>query len=84
MITAEDIKNLVKDGERLHLETKACKDRLPRDLWETYSAFANTRGGAILLGATENKDKPLDKRFEFTGVTDAYKVITDFFNIVNN
>ncbi len=84
MITAEDIKKLIKEGEGLHLEVKSCKDKLPRDVWETYSAFANTRGGVILLGVTEHKDKPFDQRFEFTGVSDSYKVITDFFNIVNN
>ncbi len=84
MITAEDIKMLIKEGEGLHLEVKACKDKLPKDVWETYSAFANTRGGVILLGVTEHKDKPFDQRFEFTGVSDSYKVITDFFNIVNN
>ncbi|MDE5585616.1 MAG: ATP-binding protein [Muribaculaceae bacterium] len=84
MITAEEIKHIIKEGEGLHLEMKACKDKLPKDLWETYSAFANTRGGVILLGVTEHKDKPMDERFEFSGVSDYYKVITDFFNIVNN
>lgn len=38
----------------------------------------------ILLGVTEHKGRPLNERFEFTGVKDYYKVITDFFNIVNN
>ena len=33
---------------------------------------------------TEHKDRPLDDRFEFSGVSDYYKIITDFFNIVNN
>lgn len=84
MVTAKEIKNLIKNGEGLHLETKACKDRLPKDIWETYSAFANTRGGVILLGVTEHKDRPLEERFEFSGVSDSYKVITDFFNLVNN
>ncbi|MDE6195202.1 MAG: ATP-binding protein [Muribaculaceae bacterium] len=84
MVTAEEIKNLLKLGDGLHLEAKTCRDKLPKDVRETYSAFANTRGGVILLGVTEHKDRPLDDRFEFSGVSDYYKIITDFFNIVNN
>lgn len=63
---------------------KSCKDTIPRSVWETYSSFANTRGGVILLGITENKEQNGDSRFEITGVEDSYKVETDFWNIVNN
>lgn len=63
---------------------KKCSDKLPRSIWETYSAFANTRGGIILLGVTEHKDRTADARFEITGVSDPYKIETDFFNILNN
>ena len=85
MVTANDIYELMKQGEGLHVEMKACSDSLPRSVWETYSAFANTRGGMIILGISEDKTIPLGKdRFRITGVADVNKVITDFFNILNN
>lgn len=32
----------------------------------------------------EHKDKPVEERFEVTGVEDANKVVTDFFNQLYN
>ncbi len=84
MIQAADIIRLIKEGEGFQLEMKACSTTLPSAVWETYSAFANSRGGVILLGVTEQKTPSVPKRFEVTGVSDANKVVTDFFNTLNN
>lgn len=83
-ITPNDIYNLIHKGESTSVEIKKCSDSVPRSVWETYSAFANTRGGVILLGVTEHKDRPLESRFEITGVSDSEKIETDFFNMLNN
>lgn len=84
MIQATDIIRLIREGEGFQLEMKACGASLPSSVWETYSAFANSRGGVILLGVTEHKAASGSGRFEVTGVADANKVVTDFFNMLNN
>ena len=41
-------------GERVTLECKRAKAEVPKSVWQTYSAFANTIGGLILLGVDED------------------------------
>lgn len=85
MITSDDIKRLMLQGEGLNLEMKKCKkNSLPANLWETYSAFANTRGGVILLGIDEDKSKQQPDRFSIVGVGDSDKLVTDLFNMLHN
>lgn len=66
--------------ENNRLEVKEAKGGLPKSLWETYSAFANTSGGVILLGVTED----LDGSLRAVGVKDAAKLLDDFWNVAWN
>lgn len=65
--------------EGVDVEYKGAKGGLPRDLWETYSAFANTDGGTLWLGITQRNGK-----LDVHGVTDAEKLVADFWNTLNN
>jgi predicted HTH transcriptional regulator len=49
------IKEALLKGERVTLECKKAKSEVPKELWNTYSAFANTIGGLILLGIEEHR-----------------------------
>jgi len=74
-----DIKKLLQNGERLTLEAKLAKTKVPKSVWMSYSAFANTMGGTILLGVSEDlKEKDLAKRFRIEGVDDAERIQKDF------
>ena len=81
----DTIKALLQQGERISLECKKAENKLPNSLWESYSAFANTYGGTILLGIIENlKEQDRTKRFAIFGVQDAEKMRRDLWNMLNN
>lgn len=79
--TLADIETL---AETVELECKLAAGRdgtgqLPKDFWPTYSAFANTHGGVILLGVKEES-----RRFTLTGISESKRIITDMFSLLNN
>lgn len=63
-------------------EVKKAKGGLPKDMWETYSAYANTYGGVIILGVKELDDK----HWQTTGLkaTDKEKLLDDLWNLLHN
>ena len=84
-IDEKTIKTALLKGERVTLECKKAQSNVPIDMWKTYSAFANTYGGLILLGVHEDlKEKDVTKRFAIIGVDDAEKIRKDIWNVVNN
>jgi ATP-dependent DNA helicase RecG len=65
--------------EGADVEYKSAAGGLPRSLWETYSAFANTGGGTIWLGVAQ---KP--GRLEVQGVEQPEKLVSDLWNLLHN
>jgi len=71
--------------EDVDLEAKSAlgedgKGALPKDIFESYSAFANTDGGFIYLGVKELKDHS----FEAHGIENPDPMLDDLWNQLNN
>ncbi len=75
-----DFMNIEKYRENNRIEAKRALGGLPNSIWETYSAFANTIGGVILLGVEELNDKSLHA----IKLPDPEMLVEDFWNTVNN
>ena len=76
---SEEIKKLVAKRENAAVEFKRARGGVPADFWPSYSAFANTDGGTIILGIREK-----DGKREIEGLPDVEKTVTDIWNAVNN
>lgn len=76
---------LLRYGEDIHLECKKAESTLPGSIWESYSSFANTEGGIILIGVEEHlRETDPDKRFTFVSVRNPEQRIKDVWNTVNS
>lgn len=75
-----DFQHLEKYKENNRIEAKKALGGLPNSIWETYSAFANTLGGIILLGVVETADKTL----EAIELPNPARLLKEFWDLVNN
>ena len=79
-MTKFDISALGEYKEGNRVEAKKAGGGIPGSMWETYSSFANTDGGIIVLGVEEMNDG----RLVPVGVKDPDKMVKEIWNAVNN
>lgn len=79
--TIDKLKALTLQGETTEVEFKSARGGLPASMWETYSAFANTNGGVIVLGVQEKNGI-----FSLDGLTEetVSRYIKNFWDCVHN
>ena len=70
-----DFANLEIYRENNRIEAKKAQGGLPHSIWETYSAFANSFGGILLLGVVEGADK----RFVSVPLPSPVRLFSDFW-----
>lgn len=81
----QELKQLIYLGEKVDIECKKAESNMPRSVYESYSAFANTKGGYIVLGVDENKKKTKpEERFIMQGIENPSKQLEDFWNTINS
>lgn len=74
----EELMEKLNSPEWMDLEFKASVAGLPKSAYETACAFANTKGGHIILGVQEKNDE-----YVIVGVSNVDKVQNDFISTLN-
>lgn len=85
MFLIDSLDDILALKEGIEIECKLAQGRygkgtLPKDFWETYSAFANTTGGDVFLGLKEKTQG----YFELAGIKEPQKVIDELWTNLNN
>lgn len=79
LLNREQLLEVIQLGEDQDVEFKAAQGGLPKSLWETVSAFANTESGIIILGVVERDDE-----FVIEGIQRPKTLIKSFWDAHNN
>ena len=72
-MTREDLISQLSDIEWEDFEVKQARSEIPKNVWETVSAFSNTAGGWLVFGVKKN-----GKQYEIVGVKKPEKIEQDF------
>lgn len=80
----QELKKLIYQSEKVDIECKKAEGSVPKSAYESYSAFANTKGGYIIFGVKEDKTKTIpEERFIIQGIDNPSKQKEDFWNTIN-
>ena len=75
----DELIKLLEDIEWEDFEAKEAKFAVPKNAWETVSAFSNTAGGWLVFGVSKR-----GKSYSVTGVSSPEKVEQDFMTTLRN
>ena len=78
-MTREELIAKIQDIEWDDFEAKEALNELPKNMWDTVSAFSNTSGGWVLCGVAQK-----GKKFEIQGVNNGEKIKNDFLTTLRN
>ena len=58
----QELKRLIYQEETVDTECKKAESSIPKSAYESYSAFANTKGGYIIFGVKEDRMKKIRQK----------------------